>query len=230
MVVEWLISILLKKNSPSVGLLGYWSTSCFHRFYFRQNLTNFVMESKEWWWLSECHAWTTSLFGNLWLILWWSPRNDGGRTIDGYHIDEEFTKCWIACLLITIMLPSFSFQTSLCHNLRWNPTDDGGRVIDQYHIKEEFTKCWIGWLPINQWWQVWSLLQKVPQRDQKGDQFCLKEGLKRDQEFEKEGPFWLFLISVIEWCNLVLRASHAWLIAPCAFCILLYIATLLKST
>ena len=81
------------------------------------------MESKEWWY--------------------------GGRTIDGYHIDEAFTKCWIAWLLITIMLPSFSFQTSLCHNLRWNPTDDGGRVIDKYHIKEEFTKCWIACLLIS---------------------------------------------------------------------------------
>ena len=68
--------------------------------------------------------------------------------IDQYHIKEKFAKCWIALLLISIMLPSFSFQTSLCHNLRWNPTDDGGRVIDQYHIEEEFANCWIPWLLI----------------------------------------------------------------------------------
>ena len=66
MAVEWLIGITLQKNSPTVGLLGHWSVSCFYSFFFRQTLTNFVMESKEWWWLSQ------------WRIFWPKPPPGGG--------------------------------------------------------------------------------------------------------------------------------------------------------
>ena len=53
MVVEQLIGITLKKNSPSVGLVGHWSMSCSHRFLYWESLTNFVIESKGWWQLRD---------------------------------------------------------------------------------------------------------------------------------------------------------------------------------
>ena len=96
-----------------IWLILWW---CLYCFLILQSLTNFVMKSKEWWWSNNwwvSHWWrihqvldclvtdhyhASILFFSDILChnLRWNLTNDGGRVIDGYHIEWKFTKCWIS--------------------------------------------------------------------------------------------------------------------------------------